>query len=98
MSYHWKIWRLCTLNCNIHIKLNEKISVVFHKQKNYYLHLIVLVLGKIDFKINVIPNELEKYMSFSINNKLCFINIFKFLSFSLDSLVKSLNVRMILSI
>ena len=48
-------------------------------------------LGKFNVKVNVIPNELEKYMSFSINNKLSFIDSFQFLSFSLDSLVKNLN-------
>ena len=48
-------------------------------------------LGKPSLKISVIPNELEKYMSFIINNKLRFINSFQFLSSSLDSLVKNLN-------
>ena len=48
-------------------------------------------LGKSSLKISVIPNELEKYMSFIINNKLRFINSFQFLSSSLDSLVKNLN-------
>ena len=47
-------------------------------------------LGKFNLKINVIPNGLEKYMSFSINNKLSFIDNFQFLSFSLDSVVKNL--------
>ena len=37
--------------------------------------------------MNVITNELEKYMSFSINNNLSFIDSFQFLSSSLDSLV-----------
>ena len=50
----------------------------------------MLELGKFDFKINVIPNGLEKYMSFSINNKLAFINNFHFLRSSLESLVKNL--------
>ena len=36
-------------------------------------------------------NVLEKYMSFSINNKLSFIDSFLFLSSSLDSLVKNLS-------
>ena len=49
-------------------------------------------LGKLSFKINVIPNGLEKYMSFSINNKLGFIDSFQFLSSSLDSLVKNLDI------
>ena len=48
-------------------------------------------LGKLNLKINVIPNGLEKYMSFSINNKVSFIDSFQFLSSSLDSLVKSLS-------
>ena len=46
---------------------------------------------KSNFKINVIPNGLQKCMSFNVNNKLIFINRFQFLSFSLDSLVKNLN-------
>ena len=40
--------------------------------------------------MNVIPNALEKYMSFNINNKLVFIDSFQYLSYSLDSLVKNL--------
>ena len=48
-------------------------------------------------KINVIPNGLEKDMSFNINNNLIFINSFQFLNSSLDSLVKILE-KMILSI
>ena len=47
-------------------------------------------LAKFNLKINVLPNGLEKYMSFSINNKLSFIDSFRFLSSSLDSLVKNL--------
>ena len=47
-------------------------------------------LGKLNLKINVVPNGLEKYMSFSIKNKLRFIYSFQFLSSSLDSLGKNL--------
>ena len=46
-------------------------------------------LGKFNFKINVIPNGLRKYMSYSY--KLSLIDSFQFLSFSLDRLVKNLN-------
>ena len=49
----------------------------------------MLELGKVDLKINVIPNELEKYMSFSIDNRLVFIDSFQFLRSSLDSLVNN---------
>ena len=51
-------------------------------------------LGKFNLKLNVIPNELEKCMSFSINNKLSFIGFidtFQFLSSSLDGLAKNLS-------
>ena len=48
-------------------------------------------LDKFNLKINVIPNGLEKYMSFTINNKLSFIESFQFLSSLLDSLVKNLS-------
>ena len=42
-------------------------------------------------KVNVIPDGLEKYMIFNINNKLCFIDSFQFFSSSLDNLVKELS-------
>ena len=45
-------------------------------------------LSKLNFKINIIPNGLQKYISFNINNKLVFYSSFQFLSFSLNSLVK----------
>ena len=47
-------------------------------------------LDKFNFKINVLPNGLEKYVSFTINNELRFIDRFRFLSFSLNSLAKNL--------
>ena len=42
--------------------------------ENYDFHLITQELGKFNFKINFIPNGLEKYMNFDISNKLRFIN------------------------
>ena len=47
-------------------------------------------LGKFNLTIHVISNELEKYMVFSINSKLSFIDSFQFLSSSLGSLGKNL--------
>ena len=78
-------------DCNINLKLNHKILIVFHNLKNYDSHLIMQELGKFNLKISVMPNGLEKYMSFTINNKLGFIDSFQFLSSSLDSLAKNLN-------
>ena len=81
-------------DCNINVELNHQIPVVFHNLKNYDSDLIMQELGIFNLKINVIPNRLEKYMRFSINNKLIFIDSFQFLS--LVSLVK--NLKTILSI
>ena len=76
-------------DCNINVKLNHKIPVVFQNLKNNDSHLTLQTLGKFNLKINVIPNGLEKYMCFSINNKLSFIDNFQFLRSSLDSLVNN---------
>ena len=48
---------------NINPRLNHKILVVFHNLKKPHTRT-----RQIDLKINVIPNGLEKYMSFTINN------------------------------
>ena len=48
-------------------------------------------LDKFNLKIQAIPNGLEKYMSFTINDKLGFFGSFQFLSSALDSLDKNLS-------
>ena len=45
----------------------------------------------LNLKINVVSNGLEKYKSFTTNNKVSFIKSFQFLSSSIDNLVKNLN-------
>ena len=60
----------------------------YFTKKNYDSHLIMQELGKLNPKINVIPNGLEKYMTSSINNERSFIDSFQFLISSLDNLVK----------
>ena len=63
--------------------------MIFRNLKNYDSHLTMQELSKFNLKLNVIPNGLEKNMSFSINSKLSFIDSFQFLSSSLDSLLKN---------
>ena len=65
--------------------------MVFHDLKNYVSHLLMEVLGKFSLKISVTPKWLERYMSFTINNKLSFMESFQLLSSALDSLVNNLN-------
>ena len=54
-------------DCNINVKLNPKISVVFHHLKNYDPRLIMQELDKFSLKIDLIPNGLENN-----NNKLSY--------------------------
>ena len=77
-------------DCDIKVKLNKKLPVIFCNLKNYDSHLIMQELGKFSFKINIILNGLEKYVNFNISNKSFFIDSFQFLCFSLDVLVKNL--------
>ena len=58
--------------CNISLKFNQKLSVVFYNLKNCDSHFIRKTI-KFNLKINAIPNGLEKDMIFTINNKLGFI-------------------------
>ena len=51
----------------------------------------MLEIDIFNLKINIIPNGLEKYMNFSINNKSSFINSFQLLNSLLNSLVKNLS-------
>ena len=51
-------------SCNINLQITKKVPVIFHNLNGYDSHLIFWELNKFDVKINVIPNELEKYMAF----------------------------------
>ena len=48
-------------------------------------------MGKVDVNISVILNGLEKYMAFTINKNLVFIDSMQFMNSSPDSLVKNLS-------
>ena len=54
-------------------------------------HLIMKEIGKFEVKIKVIPNGLEKYMTFTFNKNLIFIDSMQFMNSSLDALVKNLS-------
>ena len=61
-------------DCNVKVSLNYNTTILFNNLNNYAAHIIMQELGKFDFKTNVIPNRLEKFMSFVItgihfNNK-----------------------------
>ena len=80
---HWK--------CNINLKVSEKIFVIFHNLSGYDSHLILKELIKFSCNINVIPNGLGKYMSFSLGKNIVFVDSMLFMNSSLDKLVEDLN-------
>ena len=80
-SAHW--------SCNI--KLTKNVPVIFHTLRGYDSHLIMQEISKTDVKVNVIPNGLEKYMAFTINKTLIFIDSIQFMNSSLNALVKNLS-------
>ena len=77
-------------SCNVNFKITKKIPVIFHNFKDYDSHLILKELSKFNVKISVIRNGLEKYMAFTINRSLVFIDSMRFMNSVLDSLVKNL--------
>ena len=78
-------------NCNINLKVSNKLVVIFHNLKGYDSHLIFKELSKFNCNVDVIPNGLEKYMSFTLGKNIVFIDSMLFMNSSLDKLVKNLN-------
>ena len=92
-------------NLKLRIKPDDiKIPVIFHNLRVYDSHFIMQQIGEIakkhaytnkkgekqDLNINTIPNNMEKYMAFMLDNHLTFIDSFQFMSSSLDKLVSNL--------
>ena len=65
--------------------------MIFHNLKGYDSHLIFKEFSKFNCKISVIPNDLEKYMSFTLNNNIVFIDSMLFMKSSLMKLAKNLS-------
>ena len=77
--------------CNLNYKCTGRIPVILHNLRGYDSHLIMQGLGKLKGeKINCIPNNTEKYISFSIGN-LNFIDSLQFMTSSLERLVSNLS-------
>ena len=80
-------------DCNLSYRLTNKIYVIFHNLRGYDSHLIMPEIRKFnkDIKdINVIPNNMEKYMAFMIDRNLIFIDSFQFMNRSLSNLADNL--------
>ena len=77
-------------SCNINLKISKKVPVIFHILKGYDIHLIFKKLGKFNVKISVIPNGLEKYVGFTVDKNLVFIDSMQFMNSIIDLLIKNL--------
>ena len=77
--------------CNLKLRLSPKttsIPVVFHNLRGYDSHLLMQAISMVEGNITCIPNNTEKYISFSLG-QLRFIDSAQFLLASLDKLVKA---------
>ena len=61
--------------CNVNFKMTKKVPVAFHNLKGYDRHLIFKELSTFNVKIRVILNRLEKYIAFTINRNIIFIEV-----------------------
>ena len=93
--------------CNLNYKIPKFFPVIFHNLSGYDSHLFIKNLGTSEGKINCIPNNEEKYISFTkqivvdtfknkggkqvdVKRDIRFIDSFRFMATSLDSLVTNL--------
>ena len=91
-------------SCNLNFKVTNRIPVVFHNLRGYDGHLIMQQISRVckerfwfdekgkrrEMSLNVIPTSMEKYIAFTMGQRLIFIDSFHFLNSSLGSLVESL--------
>ena len=82
-------------SCNINLKVSKTVPLIFHNLRGYDSHLIFRELGKFNCRISVIPNGLERYMSFSLNGNIVFIDSMLLLNRSLDKLAKNLMIKIL---
>ena len=76
--------------CNLNYRISDKIPVIFHNLRGYDSHFIMQEIGKFKLDVNVIPNNMEKYMAFMLGKHLTFLDSFQFMSSALDRLVNNL--------
>ena len=97
------------VKCNLQFKKPKCTPVIFHNLSGYDAHLFVKNLGRTEGNINCIPNNEEKYISFSkdivvgeyekdgkkheIKHEIRFLDSFKFMASSLEGLVGNLGLE-----
>ena len=69
--------------------MTKKVLVMFYNSRGYDSHSIIKEIDKFDVNVSIIPNELQKYMAFTISKNLLFIDSMQFMNAKLDELVKN---------
>ncbi|XP_054272892.1 uncharacterized protein LOC128993158 [Macrosteles quadrilineatus] len=81
--------------CNLNFRKPHFLPIFIHNLSGYDTHLFIKMFGLNDDTIDVIPNNEEKYISYTVHVKggidLRFVDSVKFMSSSLDILVKNLS-------
>ena len=98
------------VKCNLQFKKPKFTPVIFHNLSGYDAHFFVKNLGRAEGNIKCIPNNEEKYISFSkdivvgeyknkkgekveVKHEIRFLDSFKFMASSLESLVGNLGLE-----
>ncbi|KAK3108933.1 hypothetical protein FSP39_019099 [Pinctada imbricata] len=77
-------------NCNLNFRHPKFIPVIFHNLKNFDAHILCQSIGLFkEEEIKCIPNNMQKYVSFSLG-KLRFIDSYQFTNCSLADMVENL--------
>ena len=56
------------------MKITKNLPIIFHNLTGYDSHLIIKELSKFNCNINVVPNGLEKFMSFYLDKNIALID------------------------
>ena len=77
--------------CNINLRLQKKLPIIFHNLQGYDGHLIFKELNNFNEDIEVIPKTIDNYyMSIIVNRNIAFIDWLQFCKRSLDTLASNL--------
>ena len=81
--------KACNLNYKIDIA-RYLLYIIFHNLRGYDCHLLMQAVRRRHGRIDVIPHNYERYLSFTIG-RLRFLDSFQFLSYSLEALAKQMS-------
>lgn len=81
--------------CNLNYRVNTKIPILFHNFKGYDSHLIMRkVCDLANAELDIIPYNMEKFLSLSVDKFMVFKDSLNFIATSLDKMVKSTDPKL----